>query len=199
MGNQSDPQLANSTPEQYVKEEKEVARKFNKSAIFDPEINVTLGWHMAQCSICNSPKRDLIEESWVNWCNTGSLADTYHVSRDAIYRHMHAFGLFRTRRQNIARVLERIIEKADFAPASCGQILTAINAYTKLEAEGQRMEPTPSANLIPLIKRMSKEERASFLEKGTLPEWFSKVVAPEFSEDAEEMEEGIVTEQTIVQ
>jgi len=173
--------------------------RFYKPAIFDPEINVTLGRHMAQCSICDSPHCDEIEEGWVNWRNTNALADFYKVSRDAIYRHMHAFGLFRTRRQNIARVLERIIEKVDFAPASCGQILTAINAYMKLQAEGQRMDPTPSANLIHLIERMSKQERASFLEKGTLPAWFSKVVAPEFSEDAEEMEEGIVTEQTIVQ
>ena len=172
--------------------------KVNKSAIFDPDINVTLGRHMAQCSICDSPHRDEIEERWVNWSHTNTLADIYKVSRDAIYRHMHAFGLFRLRRQNIARVLERIIEKADFAPASCGQILTAINAYMKLQAEGQRMEPTASANLIPLIERMSKNERASFLEKGTLPEWFSKVVAPEFSEDAKEMEGFIVTEQATV-
>ena len=171
----------------------------DKMAILDPDINVNLGRHMAQCSVCDSPHRDEIEERWVNWRNTSTLAEIYKVSRDAIYRHMHAFGLFRLRRQNIARVLERIIEEADFARASCGQILTAINAYMKLQAEGQRMEPIPSANLIPLIKRMSKQERASFLEKGTLPEWFSKVVAPEFSEDAEEMEEGIVTEQTKVQ
>jgi len=168
----------------------------NKTAIFDPEFNVNLGRHMAQCSICDSPHRDVIEERWVNWCNTSALADNYKVSRDAIYRHMHAFGLFRLRRQNVVRVLERIIEKVDFAPPSCGQILTAINTYMKLQAEGQRMEPTPNANLVPLIERMSKEERASFLEKGTLPEWFSKVVAPEFSEDAEEIEEGIGTEQT---
>jgi hypothetical protein len=112
---------------------------------------------------------------------------------------MHAMGLFRKRQQNIGRALERIIERVDVTPMTGGQIVAAINAYVKLQSEGQRKEPPQNANVNLLFYRLTEEERVGCLQKGTLPEWFSKALAPAPSEGAEERKEGLVSEQTTVQ
>lgn len=166
---------------------------------FNRDGSVNLGRHMAQCSICRSTFREEIEDRWVNWCCTKRLAENFNISRDCVYRHMHATGLFRNRQQNISRALEHIIERAEWTPMSGGQIVAAINAYVKLQAEGQKKESAQGANVNLLFERMTKAEREGFLQEGTLPEWFSKAISPAPSEGAEERKEGGITEQTTVQ
>jgi hypothetical protein len=73
---------------------------------------VSRGRHEHQCRICSHPKRDEIEQAFVAWTSPAQIAKKYSVSRDAIYRHAHVFGLMGQRRRNIRAALERIIEKA---------------------------------------------------------------------------------------
>ena len=73
---------------------------------------VSRGRHEYQCRICKHPRRTEIEEQFVNWVSPARIAKKYGVSRDAAYRHAHAFGLMGQRRRNIRAALERIIEKA---------------------------------------------------------------------------------------
>jgi len=171
----------------------------NQPVTFNRDGSVNLGRHMAQCQICRSTCREEIEDRWVNWCDTQRLAKDFNISRYTVYRHMHALGLFRKRQQNIARTLELIIERLEWTSVTGAQIVAAINAYVKLQAEEQRREPTQSANVNLLFERMTEEERVGFLQKGTLPEWFSQAIAPAPSEGAEERKEGGVLEQTTVQ
>ena len=54
---------------------------------------VNLGRHESQCLLCQHPQREDIEREWIDWGNTSRLAEEYGLSRDSLYRHMHAMGL----------------------------------------------------------------------------------------------------------
>lgn len=141
-----------------------------------PLTAVNLKRHMSQCSICRSPYRQEIEEKWTNWCCTHHLAKDYSISRDCVYRHMHALGLFRKRQRNIARALEQIIERVDRTPMGGAQIIAAIKAYVQLAAEKQPADPAEGIDFNELFGRMSEEEREGFFQHGTLADWFSKTI-----------------------
>jgi hypothetical protein len=140
--------------------------------------NVNLGRHQAQCTICNSPHREEIEQNWIDWVHPVRIAEVYGVSRDAQYRHAHALGLFGKRSKNVARALEQIIEKAAYAPPSASSVVSAIKAYVKLNSAGQGTEQAQSINLRGLFERMSQEERAAFARDGSLPDWFPPTMRP---------------------
>ena len=69
--------------------------------------------HQCQCSVCSHPQRQAIEEEWVNWGSTTLLAEKCGLSRDGIYRHAHALGLFRERQKGIKRLYEKVLERLD--------------------------------------------------------------------------------------
>ena len=162
---------------------------------------VNLGRHMSQCSICQSSDREDIEEAFVNWGFTNDIAKQYGVSRDAIYRHAHAFDLFRKRTRNIKRALEPIIERGEnvkygFTP---GAFVSAIRAYAAIVRQEQQDEPVQAPNFKQLFARMSQEERDAFARDASLPEWFSAAIGAT-ADDGEEGEEASqVTETTRVQ
>lgn len=135
---------------------------------------VNLGRHQAQCTICLSPNRQQIDEDWINWHHPGHFKDAFGVSRDTLYRHAHATGLFSKRRKNVSMVLEKMIERVDWAPVSGSVILSAIKVLEKINRAGQEGEPVHETDPKVLLKRMSPEERQQFVQDGSLPEWFSE-------------------------
>ena len=136
---------------------------------------VSIGRHMSQCTICRSTERQAIEEKWIAWTSTTTLAAEYtKLSRDSIYRHMHAMNLFPKRQSNVLMALEQIIERVDQTPMNGSVVLSAIKLYFKVTGAGRVIEPAEGTDCNELFARMSKEEREAFLQRGSLPEWLTQ-------------------------
>jgi len=77
----------------------------------------------------------------VNWESPASLANKYGLAdRTSIYRHAHALNLFEKRKRNVRAALERIIEKSGEVEVTASAIVAAIQAYAKINAQGQWVE-----------------------------------------------------------
>jgi hypothetical protein len=126
--------------------------------------------HQAQCKICSSPHCQAIEEKWVNWGNTTQIADCYHFTRDAIYRHAHALNLFEKRQKNLKSALEKMIERLDMATITGPTILSAVKEYRKLTSEEEKAAPAAAPNLREILSGMSQAEREAFARDGSLPQ-----------------------------
>jgi hypothetical protein len=155
---------------------------------------VNLGRHQAQCTICSSPSCQAIEEAFVGWRSTEVIAHKYGVSRDAQYRHAHAFGLFGKRQRNIRMALEGIIERVDCTPINGSVIVSAIKAYAKMNSLEQGVDQAQGSNPKKLFERMSEEEREAFARDGSLPDWFSRAIGATPSDGQEGEKESEVTE-----
>jgi hypothetical protein len=161
--------------------------------------NVNLGRHMSQCSICQSRYREEIEEDWIGWGHPSWIADRYGISRDSLYRHVHAFDLFKERQKNIVRALERIIDKVECATPSASAIVSAVKAYAKINSSGQGVEHMQATNPKKLHERMSQQEREAFARDRSLPDWFSNAIGATPSDGQETEKESQVTETERVQ
>jgi len=142
----------------------------NNSIVEGP--TVTLGRHRSQCSVCSHPQCQEIEREWINWGNTTELSHRYGLSRDSVYRHMHALNLFRKRQRNLKAALEKMIERTELAPVTGSAIIAAIKAYISLSARDDTKQEN-GLSAIELFRRMSKQERKTFARDGSLPDWFS--------------------------
>jgi len=133
---------------------------------------VNHGRHEAQCAVCSHPRREEIERDWLDWGSTSRIAREYKLSRDSIYRHAHALGLFPKRQRNIRKALERMIEQAETVDVTAPAIVSAIQAYAKINSRGQWIDRVEGLNLNELFERMTRDELDSYARDGTLPEWF---------------------------
>jgi hypothetical protein len=130
-----------------------------------------LARHKAQCLICRSEYREILETWFINWESPDQIIQkSVGLSRDSIYRHAHALGLFRKRARNVKVVLGKIIERLGYAPVNGSTILSAVKLLAKMESEEQARENTDPRKL---FDRMSPAEREAFARTGALPEWFS--------------------------
>jgi hypothetical protein len=114
------------------------------------------------------------------------LAKQYGVSRDSLYRHCHALGLFEKRGRNLKGALEKIIEQADSVAVNAGAVVQAIQAYAKINSAGQWVDRTEQVNLNELFKRMSAEELEQYATTGDLPDWFKQTVGATVSDSQED-------------
>lgn len=132
-----------------------------------------LGRHESQCSVCQHEQRKEIDRAFKNWTSPDDLAELYSLSRDSIYRHAHATALFDARGRNLKMALGRIIEKAGTAPVNAAAVVSAVQAYAKINAHGQWIDRTESVNITELFERMTDAELRRYAEDGKLPEWFT--------------------------
>src|SRR5208337_3535578 len=121
----------------------------------DSEKAVSRGRHEHQCRICSHARRADIEGAFVNWVSSARIAKQYGVSRDAIYRHAHVFGLMGQRRRNIRAALERIIEKAGEVEVNAAAVVSAASAYARINSRGEWVERAETVNLNELFQRMT--------------------------------------------
>ena len=145
--------------------------------------SVDLGRHEAACNVCSHAQREDIEREWLNWGSAEQIAADYGLSRDSLYRHAHALGLFAKRQRNIRRVLERLLEKAGDVEVTAASVVAAVQAYAKINAQGQWVDRSESVNLNELFDRMSREELERYAREGALPGWFSELVGATPLED----------------
>jgi hypothetical protein len=148
--------------------------------------SVSLGRHKRNCSICSHAKREEIETAFVTWQSPAVVASEYGLAdRSTVYRHAHAVGLFAKRQRNIRAALERIIERASDVEVTASAVVSAIQAYSKINAAGQWVDRSEQVSLNDLFDRMSTQELEQYAQSGTLPAWFQAATANATAKDSE--------------
>lgn len=136
---------------------------------------VSIGRHKRNCSVCAHARREEIEADFIAWRSPAAIATEYGLAdRTSVYRHAHALGLFERRKRNIRAALERIIEKAGEVEVTASAVVSAVQAYSKINAAGQWIDRTEQVSLNDLFDRMSGQELEEYAQNGNLPEWFEK-------------------------
>jgi len=126
----------------------------------------------------------------VSWESPAKLAQAYGLAdRTSIYRHAHVFNLFKKRERNIRAALEKIIEKAGEVEVTSSAVVGAVQAYAKINAQGQWIERTQNLNLNEMFERMSSSELEAYAREGTLPGWFQQTVSVPGATATDETEE----------
>lgn len=154
-----------------------------------------LGRHKRQCSVCAHPRRPEIEADFVAWKSPVAIANEYGLAdRASVYRHAHAFGMFAKRQRNVRAALERIIEQAGEVEVTAAAVVSAIQAYSKINAAGQWIERSEHLDINALFERMTSAELEAYARDGALPGWFTEMTAgkPASSEPAEETGPGSI-------
>jgi isopentenyldiphosphate isomerase len=142
--------------------------------------------HEANCRVCSHPQREEIESEWIEWAQTSKLAQEHGISRDSLYRHCHALGLFEKRRRNLRAALERIVERADSVEVSASSVVAAATALAKINNSGQWVDKIEQVNLNELFDRMTAQELETYAKTGDLPEWFRQTVGATPSDSHED-------------
>jgi len=123
--------------------------------------SVNLARHKAQCTICAHAECTEVEAGFVNWESPAKLAGEYGLAdRTTVYRHAHALGLFDKRKRNVRAALERIIEKSGDVEVTASAVVAAIQAYAKINAQGQWVERSEHVNLNELFAREQRRAGA---------------------------------------
>ena len=138
---------------------------------------VSLGRHKRACSVCRHKRREELESAFISWRSPAAIAEEYGLAdRASVYRHAHALGLFEKRRRNIRAALERIIEKAGEVDVTASAVVTAVQAYAKINASGEWIDRSETVSMNDLFDRMSTQELESYAQSGSLPGWFRATV-----------------------
>lgn len=134
---------------------------------------VSFGRHRKKCAICRHEKVEQIEADFVAWRSPATMVIEYGlVDRSSIYRHAHAACLFEKRKRNIKAALENMIERSADVELTASAVVSAIQAYSKINAAGQWIERTETVNLKDLFDRMTTKELEAYARDGALPAWF---------------------------
>jgi hypothetical protein len=106
--------------------------------------------HARKCEICHHPNREEIEEGFLLWRPGDSLARSFDVkgTKDAIYRHARALGLYEQRRRNMRYAAELLIEGAALSQPTAHDVIEAIRLHSRIDAEGQLNEPPRTQHII---------------------------------------------------
>jgi hypothetical protein len=114
---------------------------FTNGSVLQEGQSASLRRHQSQCSVCSHPQRQEIEDAWLDWGSTTLLAEKYGLSRDCIYRHVHALSLFRERQNRINRLYEKVLERLDTVKFSGSDLVKVLKEYTALcEREEAKQE-----------------------------------------------------------
>jgi hypothetical protein len=128
--------------------------------------------HEKLCSVCRHPKREDIEQAYIDWTSPTRMAKEYGLTRDSIYRHVRYAGLAPKRDRNIRAALGRLIERADEVKPNAGSIVYACHTLARINSAGQLVDRSEHLNLNELFERCSQQELEKYAEDGSLPSWF---------------------------
>jgi len=138
---------------------------------------VDLERHSKSCSICTHPNREDIERDFVAWKSMSTICKEYRISDPRkMYRHANALGLYAKRQRNVRSALEKIIEQAGDVEVNAAAVVAAIQAYSKINAQGQWVDRSEHVNLNELFERMTAGELETYTLSGRLPDWFTKTI-----------------------
>jgi hypothetical protein len=127
--------------------------------------------------VCHHEKREEIESGFIAWRSPAALTEEYGLAdRASVYRHAHALGLFPKRQRNVRAALERIIEKAEGVDVTAAAVVSAVQAYSKINAAGEWIDRTETVSMNELFDRMSTQELEAYAQTGAVPGWFRATV-----------------------
>jgi hypothetical protein len=93
--------------------------------------------HSRLCNVCKHPDRDAIELEFLRWRCPDDIANDHGIAdRSSIYRHAHATGIFRRRRQTIRLALEPLLEQACTVNVNASAIISAVRLYAQMSDTG---------------------------------------------------------------
>ena len=91
------------------------------------EPRASLGRHQRKCTVCHHPQRNEIEQDYLRWGSPTAIARVYSLSGPtAIYRHVHATGIFARRRARLRLALDPLIEQVAEVNITAHAIISAI-------------------------------------------------------------------------
>ena len=152
---------------------------------------VNLGRHKRNCSVCAHEKCAEIEADFIDWKSPALIAEEFGLAdRMNVYRHARALGLFEKRRRNVRAALEKIIEKAGEVEVTSSAVVAAVQAYAKINADGQWIDRSEHVSLNDLFDRMTREELDAYIKNGTLPAWFTQTVGVTPTHSREDENDG---------
>jgi hypothetical protein len=131
--------------------------------------------HSRVCRVCQDPRRQEIEFEFEQWKPIAVIAREKKLSQSVLYRHFHAAGLFGKRDRNLKSVLARFIDRGYRVKVTAQSLIAAIQAYSKINAEGQWIDKTENLNETrtqELFARMTQTEMLRYAQTGELPTWF---------------------------
>jgi len=92
--------------------------------------------HSRKCVICRHPDRDDIDSDHLHWRSPADITRQYQLPHHStIYRHAYATGLKAQRRENLASVLESIIEQAETVKPSASAVISAVRLYSQITGQ----------------------------------------------------------------
>jgi len=99
--------------------------------------------HARRCNVCKHPDREAIELEFLSWRSPGDIANDHGIAdRSSIYRHAHATGIFRRRRQTIRLALEPLLEQACIVSVTASSIISAARLYAQMSDTGELIPRT---------------------------------------------------------
>lgn len=156
----------------------------------NPKPQANSSRHERDCKVCHHAHREAVEHKWTSWGDTAEIAKSYGLSRDSIYRHAHATGLFEKRSRNIRAALERIIEKAGSVEVTAAAVVSAVQAFAKINAQGQWVDRVEHVDFRDIFDRMNRQELDEYARSGQLPAWTSDFLAATGSHSGGEERDG---------
>jgi hypothetical protein len=143
----------------------------------NPDATASLGRHRRTCSVCRHAQCGEIESAYISWRSPAAIAKDYGLAdRASVYRHARALELVEKRRRNIRAALEHIIEKAGDVDVTASAVVTAVQAYAKINSAGEWIDRTETTSMNDLFDRMSSQELEAYAQTGEVPGWFSATV-----------------------
>jgi hypothetical protein len=104
--------------------------------------------HARRCNVCKHPDREAIELEFLRWRSPDDIAsDHYIADRSSIYRHAHATGIFRRRRQTIRLALEPLLEQACTVKVTASAIVSAVRLYAQMSDTGELIPRTKTVTV----------------------------------------------------
>lgn len=133
--------------------------------------------HTTQCSVCRSSHRREIELEFLRWKSPAAIAKQFGLgSRQVIFRHCRATGLFEKRAADVRGILVAVIERGMNVSArvSPRTIVAAATVLSKLDAAGriiERFERIDRDSAFLDDPRWTRGQMRTFAETGALPPW----------------------------
>ena len=122
----------------------------------DADAMVSLGRLQRACSVCAHQQRKEIEAGFIGWRSAAAIAEEFGLAdRASVYRHAHGLDLFRKRQRNVRSALERIIEKAGEVDVTASAVVAAVQAYAKINSNGERIDRTETVSTNDLFEHMT--------------------------------------------
>jgi hypothetical protein len=132
--------------------------------------------HERKCVICQHPYRDAIDDYFLQWYPPHRIAEEFRIPKvRCIYRHAHATGLMQQRRLAVRDSLEYIVERAYDVVPSAEAVIQAVQACSRINAQGQWVDPPRRVIFSSEVNRRSTNGPATLELPENLPKLLTAI------------------------